>query len=106
MWGAYHRLRTAPTFVSDWQAFLSTSIRDKVFPWRAFLHQVQGFPLASISFDLHQGQGFPYILPVCYPPYIQTANKDKVTQGTLLIGVSHMQNRMLCVMLRGMCCGS
>ena len=44
------------------------------------LHQGQGFPLASISFDLHQGQGFPYILPVCYPPYIQTANKDKVTQ--------------------------
>ena len=65
------------------------SIRDKVFPWRAFLHQGQGFPLASISpsgtrFSLGEHFFRPpsgtSILPVCYPPYIQTANKDKVTQ--------------------------
>ena len=32
MWGAYHRLRTADTFVSDWRTFLVESIRLKAFP--------------------------------------------------------------------------
>ena len=32
MWGAYHQLRTARTFVEDWDAFLSMSIRCKALP--------------------------------------------------------------------------
>lgn len=31
MWGAYHRLRTADTFVSDWRTFLE-SVRLKAYP--------------------------------------------------------------------------
>ena len=32
MWGAYHRLRTADTFVSDWRLFITNSIGLKAFP--------------------------------------------------------------------------
>ena len=88
MWGAYHRLRTAPTFVSDWRAFLSTSIRDKVFPWRAFLStsiRDKVFPWRATSI---RDKVFPWratsirdkVFPTFYQFVTQTANKDKVTQ--------------------------
>ena len=32
MWAAYHRLRTAETFVKDWRDFLATSVGFKAFP--------------------------------------------------------------------------
>ena len=32
MWGSYHRLRSAETFVRDWQKFLSVSVKMKAFP--------------------------------------------------------------------------
>lgn len=32
MWGAYHRLRTADTFVSDWRLFITNSTGLKAFP--------------------------------------------------------------------------
>ena len=32
MWGAYHRLRTANTFVSEWRLFITNSIGLKAFP--------------------------------------------------------------------------
>lgn len=32
MWGAYHQLRTADTFVKDWRAFLNDSVGQKAYP--------------------------------------------------------------------------
>ena len=32
MWGAYHQLRTAKTFVNDWRTFLADSVHQKAFP--------------------------------------------------------------------------
>ena len=32
MWGAYHRLRTADSFVCDWRVFLAESVQCKAFP--------------------------------------------------------------------------
>ena len=32
MWGAYHRFRTADTFVHDWRVFLTKSVNMKAFP--------------------------------------------------------------------------
>ena len=32
MWGAYHQLRTAKTFVKDWRMFLANSVGQKAFP--------------------------------------------------------------------------
>ena len=42
MSGSYHRLRSADTFVRDWQKFLSVSIKMKAFPsfYQFLLHTV------------------------------------------------------------------
>ena len=32
MWGCYHRLRTADTFIHDWQRFITQSVGTKAFP--------------------------------------------------------------------------
>jgi len=67
MWGAYHRLRTADTFVNDWRVFLSDSVRLKAFPafYQFVTHHIfkelikEEYPVTESTKCDHESPGRP-----------------------------------------------
>ena len=57
MWGSYHRLRSAETFVHDWRKFLSVTVKVKAFPsFYQFVTHTVFKELVKVHFPVHCGE--------------------------------------------------
>ena len=63
MWGSYHRLRSAETFVRDWQKFLSFSVKMKAFPSFISLWCTVFKELIKMHYPVSCGEGNESELP-------------------------------------------
>ena len=64
MWGSYHHLRSAETFVRDWKKFISVSVKMKAFPsfYQSVVHTVFK-ELVMMHYPVSCGEGNETELP-------------------------------------------